>query len=140
MPLFNVNWANVKQVAYTPVLAGAIGYAGSRWWLGLNGSMRVLGYQIETNLGMAAVIAASSFVGEVGNTYILPMIPRLNFLQGFEGDVIAPAVTGLATYGTMMTFGSADDVRAVGASNVMILGAASHFLARKSAMLVKNFI
>lgn len=140
MPLLSFISGNVKQVAYTSAIAGLAGYAGSKMWLGLGGTLNLYGRSVDTNLGIGLVVAGSAFLGELGSTYVLPMIPRFNLIAGFESDIIAPGLTGLAAYQTLNMFAGSGDLAAVGGQNVIILGFASHLLARKASMTLRQLI
>lgn len=140
MPAISFLSGSFKQVAYTPVLAGTFAWLGARYGLGVSGTLNVFGYNVDTQLGLAGVVAASAFVGELGSTYVLPHIPRFQTIAGFESDVVAPTLTGVAAYELLMFFGSPADVTAIGTWNLILLGGLSHLIARKSASTIKNFI
>lgn len=129
MPFFTFLSEKTKNVIYTGALAGVFGWLGSNYWLGLGGTFNILGFNLSTPVGIGLVCALSAVGGELGNMYVLPMLPNSMWLQQYGTYIVGPAITGGIVYEYVNFFGDAGDLQAAGGSNLLMLGAGSHLLA-----------
>ena len=67
----------------------------------------VFGMEMSQAMGVGVVVGGASAVGSIAGKYILPMIqPDSDSLVATESKLLNPALTGAATYGVAMMFGS----------------------------------
>lgn len=140
MPFLSFISDKTKNVIYTGALTALFGWAGSYFWLGLGGTFPVLGFEVPTPIGIALVTGLSAVVGEIGNNYILPMLPASMFLTQYGTYIIGPAVTAGVAYEYVNFFGNAGDVGAIGGSNLLMLGFGSHLLATVTSPMIAKYI
>jgi len=131
---------NLKHVMYSTALSGVMGWAGGMFYLRASGSFPVLGFRMPTSIGLGIVVGASTLVGEIGNTYILPMLPGGYGASPFAGNIVGPTITGLTAYEYFSYFGNPGDINVLGGQNIFLIGAVSHLVGRNFGLSLANWL
>lgn len=105
------------------VASGAIGVLASSFILGVDLSMSlpVGSMTLPAWAAIGGVIAGADLVSYASHDYVLEKIPSLQRFATYENRLLAPVLSGVATYGLFRTAVSPD----VSLTNSFLLGAGS---------------
>lgn len=114
----------IKQDLVPATLSAASGIVFYKFLLeqDLTDTYGFFGMNVPAWALIGSTIFVSSLVGNVLQNNVLPLIPG-NALAGYEGMIVKPAISGLATYGIIYVGESAD----ASFGSLFLLGAGSVF-------------
>lgn len=110
----------ISDVAAIPVLAGAIGWAGSKMFINpAGGSYNLAGYNVDANLLNGAIVGIGTFAGEMTKDFVLDYIPIPENIKEFGQMAVPPIMAGTGVTLVDYYFSNSLD------PNMFLLGAAS---------------
>lgn len=84
----------ISETVAIPILAGAIGWAGSKFALSRNGTYPIAGTEVDIHLLNGAIVAAGTFAGEMTKDFVLDYIPIPENIKEFGQMAVPPAMAG----------------------------------------------
>ena len=126
----------IKDEIVPSVIAGGIGALAASFLLGVNLSMHlpIATMQLPAWAAIGGVITVADLAAYASHDWVLEKIPTLQKIATYENRILAPALSGVATYGLFKTAISPN----ASLTNSFLLGAGSSIGGRYAADTLKD--
>lgn len=126
----------LKDEIIPSLASGAVGALASSFILGvdLNMNLNIANMNIPAWVAIGGTITVADLVAYIGHDYVLEKIPTFQSFATYENRILAPVLSGVATYALFRTAISVD----TSLTNSFLLGAGSSITGRYSADTLKK--
>lgn len=126
----------LKDEFIPSIASGAIGAVAASFFMGVDLfiDLPVANMNIPAWAAIGGVISAADLIAYSSHDFVLEKLPSLQRFATYENRILAPALSGLATYGLFRTSISSD----VSLTNSFVLGGGSSIAGRYVADTLKD--